>query len=93
MLDAEERRKSDPRAGGDAAAAWWAAQALLDDDLLAEVANLVEKPTAVLGNFNAEYLRLPREVLISVMKKHQRYFPIEKDGKLLPNFVADPQRR
>ena len=61
---------------------------MLDDDLLAESANLVEKPTAVLGNFEPDFLRLPREVLISVMKKHQRYFPIEKDGKLLPNFVA-----
>jgi glycyl-tRNA synthetase len=61
---------------------------MLDESLLAEVANLVEKPTAVLGNFNAEYLRLPREVLISVMQKHQRYFPIKRDGKLLPNFVA-----
>jgi glycyl-tRNA synthetase len=63
-------------------------EALLDDDLLTETANLVEKPTAVLGNFEPDYLRLPREVLISVMKKHQRYFPIQKDGKLLPNFVA-----
>ena len=61
---------------------------MLEDDLLAETANLVERPTAVLGNFNAEFLKLPREVLVSVMQKHQRYFPIEKDGKLMPNFVA-----
>jgi glycyl-tRNA synthetase len=63
-------------------------EALLDDDLLAEVASLVEKPTAVLGEFNSEFLELPRDVLISVMKKHQRYFPVEKNGKLLANFVA-----
>ena len=53
-----------------------------------EVANLVEKPTAVLGSFDAEFLSLPRDVLISVMKKHQRYFPVEKNDKLLANFIA-----
>ncbi len=56
--------------------------------LLDEVANLVEKPTALLGNFDSEYLQLPRDVLVSTMKKHQRYFPIEKSGKLSPNFIA-----
>ena len=70
------------------AASFVGGEALLQEDLVDEVANLVEKPTAVLGNFNPEFLRLPRDVLISVMKKHQRYFPIEKDGQLLPNFVA-----
>jgi len=49
---------------------------LPDESLLSEVANLVEAPTAVLGSFNPAYLHLPRQVLISVMKKHQRYFPI-----------------
>ena len=61
---------------------------VLDDDLIDEVTNLVEKPTAVLGNFNADFLQLPRQVLVSVMMKHQRYFPIEKNGRLLPNFIA-----
>ncbi len=50
-------------------------QAIIEAGLLAEVANLVEMPTAVMGGFPAEYLELPRDVLISVMKKHQRYFP------------------
>jgi glycyl-tRNA synthetase len=63
-------------------------EAIIDVDLLAEVTNLVEKPTAVMGKFNEEFLALPRDVLISVMKKHQRYFPIEKSGALLPYFVA-----
>jgi glycyl-tRNA synthetase len=63
-------------------------QALIFPDLLAEVANLVEKPLPFLGAFDPEYLALPREVLISVMKKHQRYFPVEKDGKLLPCFIV-----
>ncbi len=61
---------------------------MLVEDLLAEVNNLVEQPTAVLGNFNAEFLNLPREVLVTVMKKQQRYFPIEKNSRLLPNFIA-----
>ncbi len=61
---------------------------LADEGVLAEVANLVERPTAFLGSFDEAHLALPRDVLIAVMKKHQRYFPIEKDGKLLPHFVA-----
>ncbi len=63
-------------------------EAILDEGLLAEVANLIEKPTAVLGSFNQEFLSLPRDVLISTMKKHQRYFPVQKDGQLLANFIA-----
>ena len=63
-------------------------QALITPELLAEVANLVEKPLPFLGGFEPEFLALPKEVLISVMKKHQRYFPVEKDGKLLPYFVV-----
>ncbi len=47
-----------------------------DPGLLDEVTDLVEQPTAVLGSFEAAYLRLPKEVLITVMKKHQRYFPV-----------------
>jgi glycyl-tRNA synthetase len=47
-----------------------------DPALLEEVTNLVEHPTALLGRFEAEYLDLPQEVLITVMKKHQRYFPV-----------------
>eukprot|EP00271_Cylindrocystis_brebissonii_P004542 TRINITY_DN16276_c0_g1_i1.p1 TRINITY_DN16276_c0_g1~~TRINITY_DN16276_c0_g1_i1.p1 ORF type:complete len:1229 (-),score=224.72 TRINITY_DN16276_c0_g1_i1:927-4613(-) len=60
--------------------------------LLAEVANLVEAPFPLLGHFDESFLALPREVLITVMKKHQRYFPIEDatSGKLLAAFVAVP---
>jgi glycyl-tRNA synthetase len=47
-----------------------------DPDLLAEVANLVEAPYALRGSFDPSYLKLPRQVLVSVMKKHQRYFPV-----------------
>ena len=60
-----------------------------DPDLLVEVGNLVEKPTALLGSFDLRYLQnLPAEVLISVMKKHQRYFPvINADGSLTNHFI------
>ncbi len=57
--------------------------------LLDEVTQLVEVPTALLGSFEAHYLSLPQEVLIAVMKKHQRYFPVlDRDGKLMPYFIT-----
>jgi glycyl-tRNA synthetase len=59
-----------------------------DDRLLNEVTCLVESPVAFLGRLEAEDLSLPAQVLISVMKKHQRYFPVEKDGDLLPYFIG-----
>ncbi|NLF01063.1 MAG: glycine--tRNA ligase subunit beta, partial [Anaerolineales bacterium] len=65
-----------------------------DPDLLREVANLVEQPTALLGHFDEAFLHLPPEVLVGVMKKHQRYFPVVKPGvsgnalTLLPYFIA-----
>jgi glycyl-tRNA synthetase len=62
-----------------------------DPNLLEEVANLVEQPTALLGSFDEKYLALPKDVLITVMKKHQRYFPVVRSGdpgRLLPHFVA-----
>ncbi|HEY46993.1 MAG TPA: glycine--tRNA ligase subunit beta [Anaerolineae bacterium] len=62
---------------------------LVDDaTLLSEVTNLVEKPTAFRGSFDKAYLKLPRQVLISVMKKHQRCFPVERKGMLLPYFIT-----
>ncbi len=61
----------------------------MDEDLLDEVTALVEAPTALRGSFEEEHLKLPPEVLISVMKKHQRYFPLQnREGKLLPYFIA-----
>jgi glycyl-tRNA synthetase beta chain len=61
----------------------------VDEDLLEEVNNLVEYPTALFGQFEEEYLDLPEEVLITSMKEHQRYFPVKSvEGKLLPYFVT-----
>jgi glycyl-tRNA synthetase beta chain len=60
-------------------------------DLLAEVINLVEYPTAVIGQFEAEFLNLPTEVITEVMVSHQRYFPVFKNAEcqeLLPNFIT-----
>ena len=59
-----------------------------DDDLLEEVTHLVEYPTAFYGEFDSAYANLPKEVVTTPMKEHQRYFPVVKDGKLLPNFIA-----
>ena len=66
----------------------WAVRRPTTRRLLDEVTDLVEQPTALRGNFEQEYLRLPKEVLITVMKKHQRYFPVVRDGKMLPHFIT-----
>ncbi len=51
--------------------------------------NLTEFPSVILGNFDREFLALPEEVLVTVMRDHQKYFAIEDaDGKLLPHFLA-----
>lgn len=61
----------------------------LDQALLSEVTNLVEAPTALLGTFDKSHLSLPPEALIGVMKKHQRYFPLQSpDGALMPHFIT-----
>jgi glycyl-tRNA synthetase beta chain len=62
---------------------------ILDPDLLEESVQLVEWPTAFAGRFAPEFLALPREVLITVMQHHQKYFAVEETGgRLLPGFVA-----
>ncbi|NHA69089.1 glycine--tRNA ligase [Phycicoccus flavus] len=54
-----------------------------------EVTDLVEKPTPVLGRFEDRYMQVPSVVLVTVMRKHQRYLPVvDDDGALLPSFVA-----
>ncbi|MDF1513761.1 MAG: glycine--tRNA ligase subunit beta, partial [Anaerolineae bacterium] len=62
---------------------------LEDDNLLEEVTNLVETPTAVLCSFEKRYLTLPQELLVAVMQKHQRYFPIlDSRGRITSNFIT-----
>ncbi len=61
----------------------------IDEELLEEVNNLVEWPTAFFGNFDEKYLTIPDEVLITSMKDHQRFFYVtDQSGKLLPHFVS-----
>ncbi|MDX2154005.1 MAG: glycine--tRNA ligase subunit beta [Bryobacteraceae bacterium] len=60
-----------------------------DEALLDTLVYLTEFPTPILGSFDPSYLELPREVLITVMRHHQRYFSLETpDGSLAPNFLA-----
>ncbi|MBR8831554.1 MAG: Glycine--tRNA ligase beta subunit [Chroococcopsis gigantea SAG 12.99] len=57
-------------------------------DLMKEVINLVEFPTATTGKFDTEFLQLPPEVITTVMVTHQRYFPVKKFRELLPFFIT-----
>ncbi|OEH86165.1 glycine--tRNA ligase subunit beta [Desulfuribacillus stibiiarsenatis] len=61
----------------------------IDEELLEEVIYLVEYPTALMGNFEQEFLQIPSQVLITSMKEHQRYFPVkDEQDHLLPHFVT-----
>jgi len=69
-----------------------------DKELLDTVINLTEFPSVILGNFEREFLQLPEEVLVTVMRDHQKYFAVEDaSGKVAPHFLAalntdgDPQ--
>ncbi len=71
------------------AAAGCGGRACMDPELLEEVTFLVEKPHAVLCSFPESYLELPREILVTTMQSHQRYFPVENgSGLLMPYFVT-----
>src|SRR5882724_9814404 len=60
-----------------------------DKSLLETVVNLTEFPSAVLGTFDREFLELPEEVLVTVMRDHQKYFAVEDaNGRLFPHFLA-----
>jgi glycyl-tRNA synthetase len=89
VLDKEERKASILEQVNQAATLV-GGEAIVEDGLLNEVTNLIEMPTAVMGGFEKESLSLPRDVLISVMKKHQRYFPVSglQSATLLPYFIA-----
>jgi len=64
-------------------------RALISDALLDEVTALVEWPVPIAGRFEERFLALPREVLISTLEEHQRYFPIEDEqGRLMPCFIT-----
>ena len=82
-------RRERIRAEVAAAAAGIGGRALVPDALLDEVTALTEWPVALAGGFEERFLSLPREVLISTLEEHQRYFPVEgPHGGLLPAFVT-----
>jgi glycyl-tRNA synthetase beta chain len=87
----QNQRKADIQQQIQAAATKMGGVAEVYPDLLAEVVNLVEYPTAVVGKFDDEFLKLPPEVITTVMVTHQRYFPIFTDAskqQLLPHFIT-----
>lgn len=60
-----------------------------DERLCAQISNLVESPVVMSGSFDAGFLELPREVVVTALRSHQRYFSVEgENGALLPRFVA-----
>ena len=62
---------------------------IVNPKLLEEVVNIVEDPNVLLVNFNKEYLKIPQEIIISTLEKHQRYFPIfDSRGRLTNNFFV-----
>lgn len=88
IVDPKERKKIISE-GIRKAAADAKGQLIEDDGLLEEVANLVEYPVVLLGNFDNEYLDLPKDVVVNAMRDHQRYFSMEdSSGKLLPLFIT-----
>ena len=87
MVRAEERRAA-IRAELAEAARSLGGSPVVDPDLVEEVAHLVEWPQAVVGSFDPGYLELPRAVVVTAMRAHQRYFAVEgPGGALLPHFV------
>lgn len=58
------------------------------DDLLEEVTFITEYPVPAVCEFNPDYLRLPEELVVTVMAVHQRYFALYKDGKLINKFIT-----
>lgn len=88
LADPAERRRATVDAIA-AAAAEHGLEPLWDEDLLDEVVDLVERPTAIVGRFDARYLALPDEVLSTVMIHHQRFVPLRSpDGAIADRFVG-----
>jgi len=89
VLAAFAGRRAQIRGQVEALAASLEGRAIISDQLLDEVTALVEWPVALAGRFDARYLSLPREVLISTLQDHQRYFALERaDGALMPGFIT-----
>jgi len=89
VVDVAERRHTIRKALDKATRTVPGARWREDEPLVETVVHLTEWPTVILGNFEAEYLELPEEVLVTVMRDHQKYFAVEDaNGKLAPHFLA-----
>lgn len=89
VIPAFEQRRERIRELARTAATSRNGKAVLEPSVLDEVTALVEWPVTVIGKFDADFLRLPEEVLVATLQNHQRYFPINSnDGKLMPDFIA-----
>ena len=87
--DVAERRQSIRKALDAATRTVEGARWREDEALIETVVHLTEQPSVILGDFEPEYLALPEEVLVTVMRDHQKYFAVEgADGKLAPHFLA-----
>jgi glycyl-tRNA synthetase beta chain len=89
VVDVAERRQKIRKALDAATRTVASARWREDEPLVETVVHLTEWPTVILGEFEREYLALPEEVLVTVMRDHQKYFAVEDaDGKLAPYFLA-----
>jgi glycyl-tRNA synthetase beta chain len=89
VVDVAERRQRIRKALDAATRTVAGARWREDESLVETVTHLTEWPTVILGNFEAEYLDLPEEVLVTVMRDHQKYFAVEDaNKKLAPHFLA-----
>lgn len=88
ILDPEERRQTVRRLAG-AKADSLGGELVEDEQLVGAVADLLESPVVLVGGFDPSFLELPREVIVTALKSHQRYFSVAgKGGRLKPNFIA-----
>ncbi|MCP4051154.1 MAG: glycine--tRNA ligase subunit beta [bacterium] len=60
----------------------------IDSDLVTETTYLTEQPKPMHGQFDPEYLKIPKEVLIQCMKKNQKFFPVTRKGEFMPEFIT-----
>ncbi|HKD60488.1 MAG TPA: glycine--tRNA ligase subunit beta [Terracidiphilus sp.] len=89
IVDVAERRQVIRKALDKATRTVAGARWREDEALVETVVHLTEWPTVILGDFEQEYLALPEEVLVTVMRDHQKYFAVEDaNGKLAPHFLA-----
>ena len=85
----QEERKATIRRQVEATGQAVGGRAAIDEGLLEEVTYLVEDPTPLIGTFEEKYLQLPRELLVTSMREHQRYFTVEDaEGQLLNRFIT-----